>query len=110
MQLKGFPLTSKNDGKPSDEAMVALEDTNDLFSRPCCRGSKSDSLVVSVSHPRNCAYGADDDGNVCYRTNDENRIRVDRMVPEVVHDLQDEPANTGKCTTTVNASKMLQTS
>lgn len=59
---------------------------------------------MGVSHPRDCAYGADDNSNVSYRTDDENRIWVDRVVSEVVHNLQDEPANTGKCTTTVNAS------
>jgi hypothetical protein len=66
--------------------------------------TKHDSLVMGVSHPRDRAHGADDNGDVCHRTNDENRIWVDRMVSEVVHDLQDKPANTGKCTATVNAS------
>jgi len=66
--------------------------------------AKHDSLVVGVSHPRECAYGTDNNGNVRYRTNDEDRIMIDRMVSEVVHDLQDEPADTGKCTTTVNPS------
>jgi hypothetical protein len=66
--------------------------------------AKHDSLVMGVSHPRECAYGTDNDGSVRHRTDDENRIRVDRMVSEVVHNLQDEPANTGKCTTTVKAS------
>jgi hypothetical protein len=59
---------------------------------------------MGVSHPRDCAYGTDNDGNVRYRTDDENRIVVDSMVPKVVHNLQDEPADTGKRTTTVNAS------
>ena len=66
--------------------------------------AKHDSLVVGVSHPGDCAYGADDDGNVRYRADDENRIMIERMMSEVVHDLQDEPADTGQCTTTVNAS------
>ena len=66
--------------------------------------AKHVSLVMGVSHPRECAYGSDNDGNVRYRPNDENRIMIDRMVSEVVHNLQDEPANTGKCATTVNAS------
>ena len=34
--------------------------------------AENDSLVMSVSHPRDCAHGADDNGNVCYHTNDEN--------------------------------------
>jgi hypothetical protein len=59
---------------------------------------------MGVSHPRECAYGTDNDGNVRYRTDNENRIVVDRMVSEVVHNLQDEPADTGKCATTVNTS------
>ena len=97
-------LTSKSETEPSDETMVTLEDTNKPFSRPCCRGSKNDSLVMGVPHPRDCTHGTDDNGNVCHGTNDENRIRVDRMVSEVVHNLQEEPTNPGKCTTTVNTS------
>ena len=49
--------------------------------------AKHDSLVMSVSHPRECAYSTDDDGNIRYRTNNENRIMVGRMVSEVVCNL-----------------------
>jgi hypothetical protein len=66
--------------------------------------AKNDSLVMSISHPRDCANGSENDGNGRYRTNDENRFRIDKMVSEIIHSLQDKPANTGKCTTTVNAS------
>jgi hypothetical protein len=66
--------------------------------------AKHDSLVMGVSHPGDCTHGANDNGDVCYRTNGEDRIWVDRMVSEVVHNLQDKPANTGHCTATVNAS------
>ena len=68
------------------------------------RVAKQDSLVVCVSYPRDCTYGTADDGKVRYYTNDENRIMIERMVSEVVHNLQDEPADTGKCTATVNSS------
>ena len=54
---------------------------------------------MGVSHPGECAYGTNNDGNVRHRTDDENRIVIDRMVSEVVHNLQDEPAKTGKCAT-----------
>ena len=90
--------------------MVALEDTNKTFIDLGIVAAKHDSLVMGVPHPRDCAYGADDNSNVCHHTDDENRIWVDRMVSKVVHNLQDEPANTGKRTTAVNASEMLQTS
>jgi hypothetical protein len=60
--------------------------------------------VVVIPDPGDCAQGADDDGNICDRANDENRIWIDRMVPEVVHDLKDEPQNSRKRTTTVDAS------
>ena len=65
---------------------------------------KHDPLVMVISHPRECAYGADNDSSDCYRPDDENGIRIDGMVSEVVHNLQDEPSNTGKSTTAVKAS------
>jgi hypothetical protein len=40
-----------------------------------------------ISQPGDGAQGADNDGNVCDCANNENRVVVDRMVPEVVHDL-----------------------
>ena len=59
--------------------------------------------MMVVSHPGECAQGADDDGNVCDRANNEDGVVIDRMVPEVVHDLKDKPPNSRKCTTAVNA-------
>jgi hypothetical protein len=57
-----------------------------------------------ISHPGECAQSTDNDGNVCDSADDENRVVIDRMVPEVVHNLQDEPPNSRKRTATVNAS------
>ena len=64
--------------------------------------------MVSIPHPGNCAQGDDDDNDVGNRPGDENRHVVDRMVPEVVHDLQNEPASTRQRTTAVDASEMLR--
>jgi hypothetical protein len=41
MRLRGSHLTSKNDAGPPDEAVVALEDTDEAFHGPCCRSSKT---------------------------------------------------------------------
>ena len=41
MRPKEFFLTNKNGAEPSDEAVVALEDTGESFSRPCRRGGKT---------------------------------------------------------------------
>ena len=68
------------------------------------------SLVVGMPYRGECAKGTNDEGDVGERSNDEDCVGVHRMVSKVVHNLQDEPANTGKRTTAVNASEMLQTS
>jgi hypothetical protein len=34
--------------------------------------AKHNSLVMGISHPRDCANGSDTDGDGCYRPNDEN--------------------------------------
>ena len=47
-----------------------------------------------ISDPGECAQGTKNDGNVGNCSDDENQVRVDFMVPEVVHDLEKEPANT----------------
>ena len=57
-----------------------------------------------VSHPGYCAQCADDDGKVCDSANNEGGVVIDRMVPEVVHDLKCKPPNSRKCTTAVDAS------
>lgn len=62
------------------------------------------SLVMSISYPGECAQGANDEGDVSERSNDEDRIRVHRMVSEIVHDLEEEPGSTGKRTTAMNTS------
>ena len=66
--------------------------------------AKHDSLVMSVSHPGDCANGSYNDSNGCYCTNDKNRFRINGIVSKIVHNLQDKPTNTGKGTSTVNAS------
>jgi hypothetical protein len=53
------------------------------------------SLVVGIPHPRDCAQGTDDDSNVGDRPNNKDRVVVDRMLSEDVHDLEDKPASTG---------------
>ncbi len=62
------------------------------------------SLVMSISYPGECAYGADDEGDVGERSNNEDRVGVHRMVSEVVHSLEEEPGSTGQRTTAVNTS------
>jgi hypothetical protein len=57
-----------------------------------------------VSHPGDCTQCADDDGKVCDRANNEGGVGIDRMVPEVVHDLEGKPPNSRKRTTAVDAS------
>jgi hypothetical protein len=46
-----------------------------------------------ISDPGECAQGTENDSDVRDRPDDENQVRVDFMVPEVVHDLEGEPAN-----------------
>ena len=57
-----------------------------------------------VSHPGYCAQCADYDRKVCDSANNECGVGIDRMVPEVVHDLEGKPPNSRKCTTAVDAS------
>jgi hypothetical protein len=70
------------------------------------RGSMEHSLVMSVSYPGGCAQGADDDGNVGERSNDEDCVDVHRTVSEseVVDNLENEPGSTRQRTAAVNAS------
>lgn len=60
--------------------------------------------MMGIPHPGVCAESTDDDSDAGERPNDEDRVRVHRMVSDVVHDLEDEPADTGQRTTAVNAS------
>jgi hypothetical protein len=66
------------------------------------------SLVMGIPYPGVCAYGTGDDSDAGKWSNDEDRVGVHRMVSEVVHYLEDEPADTGQRTTAVNASQMLR--
>ena len=60
--------------------------------------------MMSISYPGECAQGADDEGDVGERSNDEDRVGVHRMVSEVVHNLEEEPGSTRQRTTTVDTS------
>jgi hypothetical protein len=52
------------------------------------------SLVMIIPDPGECTQGTENEGDVCDCSNDENQVRVDFMVPDIVHDLEKEPANT----------------
>ncbi len=62
------------------------------------------SLVVGISHPRECTHGTNDNSDIGDCPNDEDRVRVLGMVSEIVHDLKDKPASTGQRTSAVDAS------
>ena len=65
-------------------------------------------LVMVVPDPGNRAQCGDNDSDVGNRPEDEDHVGVDIMMPEVVHDLENEPACAGQRTATVNASEMLR--
>ena len=66
------------------------------------------SLVVGIPQPGDCAHGTNNDCDVGDSPNDEDHVAVDRMVSEVVHDLEDKPAGTGNGTSAVDTSQMLR--
>jgi hypothetical protein len=63
--------------------------------------------MVIIPDPGDRAHCADNDSDVGNSPDDEDHIRVDLMMPEIIHDLENEPACTGQRTTAVNASEML---
>jgi hypothetical protein len=62
--------------------------------------------VMIIPDPGKCAQCTDNDSDVGGCPNDENRVMV--LMPEIVHNLEDEPASTGQRTTAVQTSEMLQ--
>ena len=46
-----------------------------------------------IPDPWECTQGTDNDGDVGNRPDDEDQVRVDCMVPIVVHNLENEPSN-----------------
>ena len=65
-------------------------------------------LVMVISDPGECAQCSDDDSDVGDRPNDEDQVRVDVMVPEIVHDLENEPACTGQRTAAMDTPEVLR--
>jgi len=65
-------------------------------------------LVMVIPDPGNRAQCSDNDSDVGNRPEDEDHVGVDIMMPEVVHDLENEPACTGQRTAAVNAAEMLR--
>ena len=61
-----------------------------------------------IPDPGERAQCADNDSDVGNRPDDEDHIRVDIMMPVIVHDLENEPACTRHRTAGVNASEMLR--
>ena len=51
--------------------------------------------MVIIPNPGESAQGTENDGDVGNCPDDEDQIRVNFMVPEDVHDLEDEPTNSG---------------
>lgn len=47
-----------------------------------------------IPDPGECTQRTENDGDVGNCPDDKDQVRVDFMVPEVVHDLKNEPANT----------------
>jgi hypothetical protein len=66
--------------------------------------------VMGIPQPGNRTHDDDDDSDVGNSPNDEDRLGGDRIVSEVVHNFEYEPASTRQRTTAVNASKMLRCS
>jgi hypothetical protein len=87
--------------------MKTLENTIQILTDAQCSITER-SLVVGIPHPGDCAQGTYNDCDVGDNPNDEDHFAVDRMVSEVVHDLEYKPTGTGNGTSTVNASQMLQ--
>lgn len=65
-------------------------------------------LVMVIPDPGDCTHCSDNNSDVGDRPNDEDQVGVDLMVPEIVHDLENEPACTGQCTAAVDTSEVLQ--
>jgi len=81
----------EDETKPSNESMMSLE-----------------NIVMGIPQPGNRTHDDDDDSDVGNSPNDEDRLGGDRIVSEVVHNFEYEPASTRQRTTAVNASKMLK--
>jgi hypothetical protein len=65
-------------------------------------------LVMVIPNPGDCAQCTDDDSDVGDRPDDEYQVRVDLIMPEIVHDLENEPAGTGQRAAAVDASEVLR--
>ena len=103
----GNSLTGEEESGPTDEAMMAFKDADKLSAILRYDIDSADVLVVSVSHPRDCSTCSEEYGNVCEKTECDNRDVLDAAVLEDHDDFQDEPCNTGGGTARVNATKML---
>ena len=86
-------LTGETQTDPPNKPMKRFENTVKVLT-DVRRGIIKRSLVVGIPHPGECAHRTDDEGKVGDNPNNEDRIVVDRKVPEVVHDLEDKPAGT----------------
>ena len=64
--------------------------------------------MMVIPNPGDCAQCTDDDSDVSGRPGDEYQVRVDLIMPEIVHDLENEPACTGQCAAAVDASQVLR--
>ena len=65
-------------------------------------------LVMIISNPGDRAQCTDDDSDIGDRPADENQVGVDLIMPEIVHDLENEPGGTGQRAATVNAPEVLR--
>ena len=65
-------------------------------------------LVMVIPDPGDCAQCTNDDSDVGDRPDDEDQVRVDVMVPEIVHDLENEPAGAGQRTSAMDTSEVLR--
>ena len=65
-------------------------------------------LVMVIPDPGDCAQCSNDNSDVGDRPNDEDQVRVDVMVPEIVHDLENEPACTGQRTAAMDTPEVLR--
>jgi len=64
--------------------------------------------MMVIPDPGDCAQCTDDDGDVGDRPNDEDQVRVDVMMPEIVHDLENEPACTGQRAAAMDTPEVLR--
>ena len=65
-------------------------------------------LVMVIPDPGKCAQCTANDSDVGDRPDDEDQVRVDVVIPEIVHDLENEPACTRQRTAAVDTSEVLR--